>query len=53
MSEVDKLVKKALNLPRGFCVKDVHTQIQERHLISSNITLRGGTDISIGTSDND
>ncbi|CAG8756573.1 4816_t:CDS:1, partial [Acaulospora morrowiae] len=53
MPEVEKWFKKALNLPRGFNVKDVHTQIEERHLKSSNITLRGGTDISIGASNND
>ncbi|CAG8580291.1 1130_t:CDS:2, partial [Acaulospora colombiana] len=53
MPEVKKWFKKALNLPRGFYVKDVHTQIQERHLKSSNITLRGGIEISIGASDND
>ncbi|CAG8597842.1 678_t:CDS:2 [Acaulospora morrowiae] len=53
MPEVEKWFKKALNLPGGFHVKDVHTQIKERHLISSNITLRGGTDISIKISAND
>ncbi|CAG8558806.1 1576_t:CDS:2 [Acaulospora morrowiae] len=53
MPEVEKWFEKALNLPRGFYVKDVHTQIQERHLKSFNITLQGGTDISIGASYND
>jgi hypothetical protein len=53
MSEVQKWFEKALNLPRGFHVKDVHTQSYQRHIQSSDVTLTGGADISIGPSENE
>ena len=50
MSEVEKWFKKALDLPRGFHIKDVHTQNYQRNLQTANVILTGGTDISIGPS---
>ncbi|CAG8735338.1 15303_t:CDS:2 [Cetraspora pellucida] len=53
MSEVQEWFKDVLNLPRGFYVKDVHTQNYQRYIRSSNVTLTGGANISIGPSKND
>ncbi|CAG8464799.1 6656_t:CDS:2 [Diversispora eburnea] len=44
--------KDALNLPEDFHVQDVHNESDYcRHIPSANVTLTGGTDISIGPSD--
>ncbi|KAF0555619.1 ras-domain-containing protein [Gigaspora margarita] len=50
MSEVEEWFKNALNLPRGFHVKDIHTENYQRHLQTANVVLTGGTDISVGPS---
>ncbi|CAG8838685.1 15119_t:CDS:2, partial [Gigaspora margarita] len=50
MSRVEKWFKDSLNLPRGFHIKDVHTQNYQRNLQTANTILTGGTDISIGPS---
>ncbi|CAG8473159.1 9084_t:CDS:2 [Acaulospora morrowiae] len=50
MSEVEKWFKKALDLPRDFHVKDVHTRNYQRHLQTANVILTGGVVISIGPS---
>ncbi|CAG8575198.1 4965_t:CDS:2 [Gigaspora rosea] len=50
MSEVEEWFKNALNLPKGFHVKDIHTRNYQRHLQTANIVLTGGTDISVGPS---
>ena len=51
MNDVETWFKNALNLPRGFHVKDVHTQKNYQcHLRGANVTLVGGADISIGPS---
>ncbi|KAF0555617.1 ras-domain-containing protein [Gigaspora margarita] len=50
MSEVEEWFKNALNLPRGFHVKDIHTRNYQRHLQTANVVLTGGTDISVGPS---
>ncbi|CAG8477288.1 2037_t:CDS:2 [Dentiscutata heterogama] len=51
MSEVEEWFKNALNLPRGFHVKDIHTRNYQRHLQTANVILTGGTDISVGPSE--
>jgi hypothetical protein len=51
MKEVKKWFKSVLNLPRGFEVDDIHNKVKnQRRLQMSNITLTGGSDISIGPS---
>ncbi|CAG8462261.1 9348_t:CDS:2, partial [Gigaspora rosea] len=50
MSEVEEWFKNALNLPRGFHVKDIHTRNYQRYLQTANVVLTGGTDISVGPS---
>ena len=51
MNYVVNWFKDSLDLPRGFHVKDVHTQTNyQRRLRGANITLTGGADISIGPS---
>ncbi|RHZ52560.1 hypothetical protein Glove_460g15 [Diversispora epigaea] len=51
MSEVVEWFKDALNLSEDFHVRDVHNRSgYNRHIPSANVTLTGGTDISIGPS---
>ncbi|CAB4399643.1 unnamed protein product [Rhizophagus irregularis] len=51
MDDVVTWFKNALKLPRGFYIKDVHTQKNyQRRLQGASVTLTGGTDISIGPS---
>lgn len=51
MQNVETWFKNALNLPRGFHVKDIHKQVNyQRPLQGANVVLTGGSDISIGPS---
>ncbi|RHZ78389.1 hypothetical protein Glove_165g129 [Diversispora epigaea] len=51
MSSVKKWFKKALVLPKGFQIRDIHTQNHRRQLRNSNFTLTSSVDISIGPND--
>ncbi|CAG8526215.1 5747_t:CDS:2 [Acaulospora colombiana] len=51
MRNVEIWFKNTLDLPRGFHVKDIHTQANyQRPLQGANVVLTGGSDISIGPS---
>ena len=51
MPDVERWFKNVLNLPRNTHVKDIHTQVKyQRHLQGANITLTGGSNISVGPS---
>ncbi|CAG8503640.1 3290_t:CDS:2 [Acaulospora colombiana] len=51
MRNVEIWFKNTLDLPRGFHVKDIHTQANyQRPLQGANVVLTGGSDVSIGPS---
>ena len=51
MNKVVKWFKDALDLPRTFHVKDIHTEVNyKRFLQGANVKLTGGGDIEIGPS---
>ncbi|CAG8604457.1 6322_t:CDS:2 [Paraglomus brasilianum] len=51
MPDVKRWFKNVLNLPRNTHVKDIHTQVKhQRHLQGANITIMGGSNISVGPS---
>ncbi|GBC06356.1 hypothetical protein RclHR1_06790010 [Rhizophagus clarus] len=51
MDDVTKWFKKILKLPRGFEIEDIHTKTKnQRRLRMANVTLTGGSDISMGPS---
>ncbi|RHZ61359.1 hypothetical protein Glove_348g40 [Diversispora epigaea] len=54
MSNVVTWFKNALELPRDYHVKDIHTQVtHQQNLREANVTITGGADISIGPSETD